>query len=95
MKFPLLRQLHKRISRVQRCIHHCKKEITLMGVLEDRNSSYLRGCAAAPSVIRSFVGSPSSNDECELGINVLESICGDIDVTPSGPGIDDMFHDIS
>jgi arginase len=48
--------------------------IGLLGVCEDRNSSYMQGPASAPPIIRQTLHNDSSNSYSELGIDVLSSI---------------------
>ena len=53
----------------------------LLGVCEDRRSSFLRGPAAAPDLLRAALRSDSANSYCELGLDVLG--------TPEAP----LLHD--
>eukprot|EP01039_Chlorochromonas_danica_P008607 gene8608-9485_t len=59
--------------------------IGLYGICEDRNSSYLRGPALAPPLIRTALHCPSSNAHSEVGIEVLSRIQDYGDLTPSQP----------
>ena len=45
--------------------------IALLGIGDDSHSSFLRGAAKAPAIIRDSLFSPASNSFSELGINVL------------------------
>ena len=45
--------------------------IALLGLGDDSHSSFLRGAAKAPAIVRESLFSPASNSFSELGINVL------------------------
>lgn len=57
--------------------------VALIGVNEDRNSSFMRGPRKAPSIIRDFFKSDSSNSFSELGINVADKIVDFGDFEPA------------
>jgi len=50
-----------------------KNDIALIGILSDRNSSYMRGTAAAPESIRRALHCPSANLCSELGVNLADN----------------------
>jgi len=50
-----------------------KNDIALIGILSDRNSSYMRGAAAAPGAIRRALHCPSANLCSELGVNLADN----------------------
>eukprot|EP00658_Telonema_sp_P-2_P055217 TRINITY_DN43903_c0_g1_i1.p1 TRINITY_DN43903_c0_g1~~TRINITY_DN43903_c0_g1_i1.p1 ORF type:complete len:305 (+),score=56.24 TRINITY_DN43903_c0_g1_i1:177-1091(+) len=50
-----------------------RPSIGLLGLCDDVNSSYLRGPALAPPIIRACLRSESANSFCEQGIDVLGS----------------------
>jgi len=58
--------------------------VVLLGVPSDANSSYLRGCAAAPAAIRAALWSESTNSWTETGIDLaraeLLADAGDVDL---------------
>lgn len=56
--------------------------IGLYGICEDRNSSYLRGPALAPPLIRTALHCPSSNSHSEVGLEVVSRIHDYGDLTP-------------
>lgn len=47
--------------------------VALLGIPDDRNSSFLRGPAAAPPLIREAIVSDSANSYCELGVAASEA----------------------
>ena len=57
-----------------------RRVVGLFGLCEDRNSSFMKGAAAAPKYIREQLTSPSSNSSTEMGkcINNLYFDYGDI-----------------
>lgn len=60
--------------------------IALFGICEDRNGSYLRGPASAPSLIRKAIRCDSSNNYSELGgLDVLTHLIDYDDVVPPEP----------
>ena len=62
---------------------------TLLGVPYDASSSYLRGAAAAPTLIRQALGSPSSNSWSEslrdMGAADALADAGDLDLSGDDP----------
>ncbi len=66
------------------------KTVAVFGIKEDRNSSFLRGAAKAPPKIKAEMVSPSANDFCELGHNVLERIEMLDDVEPPSGHFEDV-----
>ena len=63
--------------------------VALVGVPWDEHSSFLRGAAGAPALIRSAMRSPSSNLSTESGLDLGTDArfkdAGDLEI-PSGPG---------
>lgn len=68
-----------------------KKKIALFGVCEDRNSSYKRGAALAPSVIRNFLYCDSSNTYSEVGVDVAPHITQFGDWISEKNLVDDLY----
>jgi len=56
-------------------------QTALLGVREDRHSSFSRGAAEGPSALRSALFSKSANGYCEAGLDVLSALgdAGDLD----------------
>ena len=74
-----------------------KRKIGLLGVLEDRNSSFLVGPAQAPPLIRQYFHEPAVNTWCELGFDVAHQLCDYGDVTPQTrhpEGIEEATKDV-
>jgi arginase len=67
--------------------HGIPARFALLGLPYDASSSFLRGAAAAPPLIRQALRSPSSNGWSEQGRDVLARLedAGDVEV-PSEPG---------
>lgn len=61
----------------------------LLGIARDGNSSFLRGSAAAPPLLRAAVRSDSANGYCERGFDVLGGDAG------AGGGTHDDFGDLA
>lgn len=57
-------------------------KIGLLGVSEDRNSSFCRGPAQAPALIRQYFTESAVNTWCELGFDVAKKIVDYGDVVP-------------
>lgn len=59
--------------------------VKLLGIPHDLNSSFLRGPAQAPALVRTAITSDSANMFCELGYNLGDPVhmldCGDLDVS--------------
>ena len=62
--------------------------IALIGVRSDENSSYLRGAASAPPLIREALWCPSSNSWSESGIEVSRDGIHDAGDVADEPGTD-------
>ena len=62
------------------------RRVGLLGFPEDRNSSFLRGAASAPPLIREALRSPASNQYSETGVDVAARISdfGDLPRESSG-----------
>ena len=62
--------------------------VVLIGVPSDENSSYLRGCAAAPDSIRAALTAESANTWTETGIDIsapgVLDDAGDLDLGLEG-----------
>lgn len=57
-------------------------KVGLLGICEDRNSSFRQGSAAAPTLIRKFFKEPAVNTWCESGFDVNKHIVDYGDVVP-------------
>ena len=75
--FPFLSWYQRRPSTL---IHTAK--VGLLGIREDRNSSFKQGSAAAPALIRKYFHEPAVNTWCELGFDVDKHIVDYGDVVP-------------
>eukprot|EP01031_Cornospumella_fuschlensis_P033922 gene33922-41053_t len=53
---------------------HARGGIGLLGITEDRNSSFLQGAALAPRLIRQALRCDSSNAYSELGVDIMSSL---------------------
>ena len=85
----LSRTLHRvdASSRRQQLLRQCHmRRVGLLGFPEDRNSSFLRGAASAPPLIREALRSPASNQYSETGVDVAARISdfGDLPRESSG-----------
>ncbi|MGX5842508.1 arginase family protein [Mesorhizobium sp. ArgA1] len=60
--------------------------VSLLGIPHDENSSYLKGAAAAPALIRRELGSDAHSSWSETGFDVADSFLdhGDIDFSGTG-----------
>jgi len=67
-----LRPLHGPLQRA--FLSTAARPVTMLGIADDGNSSFMRGPAQAPQVIRAAMRSDSANDYCELGLSVSSSI---------------------
>lgn len=70
------------------------KVVGLLGILEDRNSSFRQGPAKAPKIIRQYFFEPAVNTWSELGIEVAERINDFGDFTPHSRNYDDIYSSI-
>ena len=75
--FPLLSW-----NRRRPCLIQPSAEVGLLGICEDRNSSFKQGSSAAPSLIRKYFREPAVNTWCELGFDVDKHIVDYGDVVP-------------
>lgn len=75
-----------------RCYHQAV--VGLLGILEDRNSSFLRGPAKAPPLLRQSLFSDAFNTWSELGINVSDNMKDFGDITPASPTHKDLVLSI-
>lgn len=57
------------LQSLRRCLNS-ERKIGLLGVCEDRNSSYLQGAVLAPKIIRKALQCGSSNSCSELGVDI-------------------------
>ncbi|RYG68875.1 hypothetical protein EON64_04140 [archaeon] len=73
---------------------HSGGGIGLLGVCEDRNSSYLQGSALAPKLIRQALMCDSSNSYSELYVDVAPSIKDFGDVLPELPSAESLCRAI-
>jgi arginase len=69
--------------------------IGLIGIQEDRNSSYQTGPHKAPPLIRKYFLEPAVNTWSELGIDVFDSIVDFGDVKPPNSDHSEMFRAIN
>jgi arginase len=69
--------------------------IGVMGVLEDRNSSYLRGPMKAPPIIRKYFYNAAVNTTSELGYDVSKYLLDMGDITPIGKTHEDIYEAVS
>lgn len=70
------------------------KVIGLIGVQEDRNSSYREGASKAPDVIREHFLEPAVNSWCELGIDVHDKLIDYGNIQPERKHHADIFKSI-
>lgn len=82
----------KNMSRGRRFLSD--KVVGLIGILEDRNSSFRLGPAKAPPIIRQHFFEPAVNTWSELGIEVSDRISDFGDFTPESRTHDDIFRSI-
>jgi agmatinase len=75
------------------------KRPTLIGLPYDASSSFLRGAAAAPNVIREAIASPSSNAWTEEGREIVPGEtfvdAGDVEMSPLGEARSLIEHAIA
>jgi arginase len=72
-------RLRLAVRRLPRLLYPERQELsmpTLLGIRYDAGSSFLRGAAAAPPLIRDALWSPASNSWSELGVDVAD-VLGD------------------
>jgi agmatinase len=69
------------------------EDLVLIGICSDENSSFMRGAAKAPQLIRSALYSDSSNLSTETGVDLSEYPVKDLGDKDIGPG-DEAFMDI-
>lgn len=71
------------------------RRIDLIGMPTDVHSSFLRGCARAPALIRAALFSPHGNEASEAGLELGAEIalndCGDLPLTEA-PGDDALIE---
>lgn len=72
-----------------------KSVIGLIGLLEDRNSSYQTGPRKAPTLIRKHFLETAVNTWSELGIDVFDSIVDFGDVQPPNSSHSDIFRTVN
>lgn len=68
-----------------------KSVIGLIGIQEDRNSSFQTGPQKAPALIRKHFLEPAVNSWSELGIDVFDSIVDFGDIQPTKSSHSDIF----
>ncbi len=72
--------------------------VTLIGVPSDENSSFMEGCALAPSKIREALYCGAANLYSELGVNLEDDSvfcdCGDLKITPGIKGFEQIESQI-
>ena len=71
-----------------------KRMIGLLGLTEDRNSSFQRGASNAPSLIRQHFLMPSVNSWCELGVDLHDRIIDYGDIQPEERHHRDIYNAI-
>ncbi len=69
----------------------CYQGVGLVGVCEDRNSSYLQGPAKAPSLIRQALHCYSSNTYSELGVDAKDYLHDYGDISFASPDAGSMY----
>jgi arginase len=72
-----------------------RPKIGLIGIMEDRNSSFLQGPSRAPDLIRKYFLEAAVNSWSELGIDVHDSIIDFGNVIPSKSNHAHVFRQIS
>lgn len=76
-------------------VRNSKAVVGLLGILEDRNSSFLRGPAKAPPILRESLMSNAFNTWSELDIDVSTSIKDFGDISPISNSHKSMMFDIN
>lgn len=71
-----------------------KRMIGLLGLKEDRNSSFERGASNAPQLIRKHFLMPSGNTWCELGVDLHDRIIDYGDIQPEERHHTDIYDAI-
>lgn len=73
---------------------HGQRMVGLIGLREDRNSSYRMGASNAPKLIRQHFLKPSVNSWCELGVDVHDKIVDYGDIQPKERHHSDIYKAI-
>jgi arginase family enzyme len=68
--------------------------VALLGIPEDRNSSYLHGPAKAPDIIRKFFHEPAVNTFCELGHDVSKYLVDVGNIIPQSNMGDGFYESV-
>lgn len=75
------------------CRRHCSTpKVGILGVQDDHNGSFLRGCSEAPDLIRKALHCESSNSYCELDFDINKILVKDYGNIHSHPNTNSLYE---